>query len=155
LSKPLDDELAATLHAIYALKARSPDELQDYFHDAVLTTLEQGKPLQEWLGYIYKAVYKRIGWGLEVRNYIPIEESLIPDSKPIDTGLCLDMEKALGVLSPLRRQYIYEYFYEGYTTEEIATKHGVSNQTVGTVIRRGLKEMKKVLEEKHEETQNR
>jgi len=147
LSKQLDDELIDTLHTIYALKARSPDELEDYFHDAILKAINQGKPLKEWLGYIYQSVYKRIACGQEVRSYLPIEESLIPDNKPLDTALQVDIRKALSTISPLRQQYIYDYFYEGYTTEEIAAKYGVGNQTVGTVIRRGLKEMRKVLEE--------
>ena len=148
MSKPLDDELAATLHTISALKARSPDELEDYFHDAILKAIQQGKPLKQWLGYIYKTVSKRIACGQEARGYLSIEESLVPDSHTIDTGLQLDIRKALAVLSPLRRQYIYEYFYEGYTMEEIAKRHGVGNQTIGTVIKRGLREMRKVLEEK-------
>ena len=148
MSKPLDEELASTLHTIYALKARSPDELEDYFHDAILRAIQQGKPLKEWLGYLYRSVSNRIACGQEARPYLSLEESLIPDNHIVDTGLEVDIKKALALLSPLRQQYIYDYFYEGYTTEEIAERYGVSNQTVGTVIRRGLKEMRKVLEEK-------
>lgn len=146
MSKPLEEELAGTLHSIYALKARSPDELEDYFHDAIIKALKQGKPLENWLGYLYKSVSKRVAHGQEGRVYLQLNEALVPDEKSATSSLKLDIKKALAAVSPLRRMYIYEYFYEGYTLEEIAERHGVTNQAVSKSIQKGLAVMKGVLE---------
>lgn len=147
MHKPLEDELAATLRTVFSLRARRQDELEDYFHDAIVKALRQGKDINQWLGYVYRTVSRRIACGQEEREHLPLVEEIVPEEKPPDIGLMLDVQKAMAAVHPQGRVYLYEYFYEGCTLEEIANKYGVTNQTVSKSIQRGLGIMRGILED--------
>lgn len=146
MPKSFDDELASTLRTIHSLRARSQDELEDYFHDAIVKTLKQGKDVSHWLGYIYKTVYLRISCGQEEREHLQLKEEIVPHAKPIDIALKIDIERAIAEVHPRGQIYLYEYFYEGRTTEEIAGRYSVASQAVSKSIQRGLIVMRGVLE---------
>ena len=145
MSKPLDKELNKTLRAVKKIKAKRVDDLEDYFHDSIVRVLFHGKPLEEWLGYVYQSVSKRVACGQEGRTFLSLDEALLPHDKSPNIDLVLDVEKAMLVLTPMQYDYIYDYFYEGFTLEEIAMLHDTTNQAVSQAIQRGLQQMKKVL----------
>lgn len=138
-------KLAGTLRAIYGLNARRQDDLEDYFHDAIVTTLTQGKTLDQWLGYVYKIVSNRISRNHEGREYLSIEEGILPEARPDDLDLRLDIGNALKKLTLKQSTYIYEYFFLGLTFEEISEKYITTSPAVSRVIQRGLRAMKRVL----------
>lgn len=142
---PLRSELASTLRAIQGLKAQRQDDLEDYFHDAIELVLSDGKTLDNWLPYLYKSVSRRIAFGNEGRVHLPLEESILPSERPPNLDLEIDIRKAILTLSDKQQQYIYEYFYEGFTLDEIAMLHDVTNQAVSKTIQRGLDVMRILL----------
>lgn len=128
--------------------AQSPDEVEDYYHDGIVIALEKQKDLEEWARYIYASVKRRIGYGREAKQHLQLNEEITEDTRHASLTLQIDILRALEQLSTVRKNYIYNYFYEGYTLEEIAVKYKVSPQVVSKVIGRGLKEMKKILTKK-------
>lgn len=147
----LDDELADTLRAVRGLKAQRQDDLEDYFHDAIAKALEKGKPLEDWLPYLYKSVYRRVACGQEGRIHLPLEEALLPEEHPTNIDTQVDVRAALQQLTPTQQEYLYAYFYKGHTLEEVAMLYDVSSQSVGHVVQRGLNAMRRILSGKHEE----
>ena len=127
------------------MNAQRQDDLEDYFHDAIQRILTQGKPLGDWLPYIYKAVYLRISVGREGRVYVPLTEAISPETKPVNLNTQIDVRKAILQLSPRQQEFIYDYFYEELTLDEIASKYQVSTQAASRTIQRGLDGMRKVL----------
>ena len=140
----LSDELSNTLRMVQALKARSPDELEDYFHDSVLDRLEGGHDLEGWLPYIYKSVRRKIEFGREAREHLPFQEELV-EGRETSLSLRLDLDKALNSLAPRKRALIYQYYYLDRTLRDIAREWNVSFQAVSTMHQRALKEMREFL----------
>lgn len=147
--KPLDQELAETFRTIRSLRARSPDELEDYFHDSLVSTLGKGRPLSTWMGYIYKSVQQRLRFGREAEPYVPLEESIFPAVEGVGIDNKLDIKRALATLTPRRQAYIHEYFYEGYTLEEMAERHQLSIKGVQKVLVKGLRDLRTILVVNH------
>jgi DNA-directed RNA polymerase specialized sigma24 family protein len=150
--KSLEQELIETLHTVRSLPARSQDELEDYFHDAIVKVLtphkvtQEVKKLDEWLGYIYKTIARRIACGQEPREYLPLSESGLPYENPPSYDNKLIVKRLLIQLTPSTRQYTYEFFYEGRNAADIARRHHVTRSAVQAAIERGLIAMRKVLE---------
>jgi DNA-directed RNA polymerase specialized sigma24 family protein len=145
----LDDDLTRTKHTIGRLRARRPDNLEDYFHDAICRALTRKIPLTDQ-GYLYKSVYNRIACGREERDYVLLDEGLVEDTHSLDRHLKLDVQQALKTLRPVQYLYIYEFFYEGYTCREIARRHYVTFQAVNQAIQRALQAMKRILQHETE-----
>ena len=141
----LDDELANTLRAIRGLKAQRQDDLEDYFHDAIATELTKGRKLEDWLPYLYKAVYHRIAYGREGHAHLPLDEGLVSESQPEKNDLQIDIRSAIAQLTSTQQDYIYAYFYLGHTTPEIAMLYDVTKQAVDQAINRGLETMRHLL----------
>lgn len=149
----LEEELANTFRIIRSLNPRSPDELEDYFHDAIVLALKQGYNLENWLAYLYASVKSRIARGNEAPVHLSLNDDLTQDPQDTFIGIKVDIERALHTLSPRKKQYIIEHFYEGYTLEEMGKKYHISNQAVSKVIQQGLQDMRKVLStRRHYET---
>ena len=141
----LANDLANTLRAVRSLKAQRQDDLEDYFHDAIAKTLEKGRPLEEWLAYLYKSVYHRVACGQEGRIYLPLEEGVLQEERPVNIDAQVDVRAALAQLTSTQQEYLYAYFYKGHTLEEIAAQYHVTRQSVERVIQRGLDTMKRIL----------
>ena len=140
----LEDDLAHTQRAVSRLRARRPDNLEDYFHDAICRALSRGIPLGNQ-GYLYKSVYNRIACGQEGRPVVPLEESIAEDGQQENTDLKLDIQRGLAALTPLQYKYVYDKFFEGFTEREIAMLYDTTHQSVDRVIQRALEMMRKVL----------
>ena len=141
-------ELLKTRRRVLRLRAHNPDALEDYFHDAVIRVLQDGKSVEQWLPYIYRSVSLRIRYGREDQGHAPLIEDALPEQTPANAALKVDIERALNVLSPRQRLYIYLFFYEEWLLEEIAEQHHISVQAAHQVIQRALYQMKKVLTQK-------
>jgi len=141
----LDKDLADTLKAVYGLEAARRDNLEDYFHDAIIQKLVKSQPLDSWLPYIYQCVYRRIGRGREGPMDLPLEESIVPETRPDNLDIKIDVRNAFKLLTARQAAYIYAYFYEGYTLPEIAKEYKTSMQCVDKCITRGLHKMKGAL----------
>ena len=141
----LDDELANTLRAVRGLKAQRQDDLEDYFHDALCAALAKGKPLEEWLAYVYKCVHHRIAYGREGHIHLPLDEGLVSESHPENNELQIDIKSTIAQLTPTQQDYIYAYFYLGHTAPEIAMLYDVTKQAVEQAINRGLESMRYIL----------
>lgn len=151
MNKSIEQELQETLNTVRALRAQSPDEIEDYFHDSIVGALAKGKPLRHWMGYIYKTVQRRLSFGKEgVVPYVPLAEAVIPAPETTSEETLIDIKTALHALPVWKREYILEYFYGGWTLEEIAVKHQVSNQYVSRVISSALREMRSRLTTRRE-----
>jgi DNA-directed RNA polymerase specialized sigma subunit len=142
--KPVEQELAETLRSVRGLRAQSPDEIEDYFHDSIVNILDRGRKVEGWLAYLYQSVKQRLKYGKEVRPNLPLTEAIVPSEHTVCLDTALDIEKALGVLSERERAYIMDYFYEGYTLIEMAARHNVTNQYISKVIRQALANMREV-----------
>lgn len=142
-----------------AERALSPDEVEDHFHDAIVSELLKHNDPEQRLHFIFSAVRKRIelGWGShhskESKQYLQLNEEITQDPNPLSPSLQIDIRDALAQLSPLQQKYIYLYYYEGYTIVEIATQYRVTHQAVTRVLHRGLGQMKIYLTKgaRHEE----
>ena len=145
--KSFDQELAETLRTVRSLKASVPDEIEDYLHDSIVRALSQGRNMSRWWGYIYIAVKHRLINGREAQPYVAIEDSIFPAEERVSLDTKLDIKRALACLTPRKRDYIQEYFFEGWTLEEMEEKHGVSNQYISKVIKQALEDMRGVLDE--------
>lgn len=141
----LDDELAHTLRAVRGLKAQRQDDLEDYFHDAIVVGLTKERSLEDWLPYLYKSVYHRIAYGREGRVHLPLEEQLLPESHPTNIDIQVDVRSAITKLTPTQQEYIYAYFYLGHTSPEIAMLYDVTKQAVDQTLSRGLESMRRIL----------
>lgn len=141
LNKKLDE----TLRAVRGLRALRQDDIEDYFHDAIVRVLTQEKSLDEWLGYIYKSVANRIACGQEGKVYLPLTEEIVPDEHSPNIDLKVDLERAFEKVSKKSKVYIYERYFEGRLLEEIAQRYGVTHQAVNRTIQQGLRKMRKVL----------
>jgi DNA-directed RNA polymerase specialized sigma24 family protein len=142
--KTVEQELAETLRTVRGLRAQSPDEIEDYFHDSIVNLLGKGRRIDGWLGYLYKSVKQRLRFGKEVRPNLPLTEAIVPSVPTVSLDTMLDIEKALGVLSERERAFIMDYFYEGYTLVEMEVRHQVTNQYISKVIRQALANMREV-----------
>ena len=141
----LDKVYTDTQRAVRGLDAARHDNIDDYMHDAVVNQLEKHRSLNEWMGYIYQCVSRRIGRGREGPMDLPLEESIVPDTKSSNLDLKIDIKKAMDSLTTMQAAYIYGYYFEGYTLEEIAAIHDTTISLVEKGINRGLRKMKKVL----------
>jgi RNA polymerase sigma factor (sigma-70 family) len=74
---------------------------------------------------------------------IPDLKSLSPDEQ---TLLALDIDKALGNLTPLLREVLLARFIQGDSCAEIAKRYGRTEQTVNGWVRHSLQKMKICLE---------
>jgi RNA polymerase sigma factor (sigma-70 family) len=148
-SKPFEQELTETLRTVRSLKARVPDEMEDYLHDSIVRSLLKGGKIS-W-GYIYTAVKRRLGFGREAQPYVPLEESIVPSVERVSIDTKLDLHKALSALSERKRTYVIHYFYEGYTLGEIGEKYGVSSARVDQIISKAVHEMRETLTERRED----
>jgi DNA-directed RNA polymerase specialized sigma24 family protein len=141
----IDQELADTFSAIRGLRAERPDNLEDYYHDAIVHELTKNRELGNWLPYIYQCVYRRIGRGREGPMDLPFHEAVIPNGLNENIDLKIDIRNAFKLLTATQAEYIYEYFYDGYSLPEIAIRHHAAQQTVNRCIQRGLQRMKGAL----------
>lgn len=58
----------------------------------------------------------------------------------------IDLEFALKQLTPDCRTIIYLYYYEGYSTKEIAHMMNMNNGAVRTALSRSRNKLKRILE---------
>ena len=146
--KSLEQDLTETLNTLGSLRLRAklPDNLEDYFHDALLLMLEKGRHVQQWMGYIYKSISRMLWFGREPLQHLSLDEQLIPYVEAVSLDIKIDIRRALATLSPKRRAFILDYFYSGYTLDEIAEAYGISHQRVARIIADGLYDMKLILE---------
>lgn len=144
----LDDELTDTYRTVRSLHPSREDNLEDYFHDAIVRALRRGKPLETHQGYLYRTVSRRIACGQEEHRgiiHLPLDEALTPALRSEHIDLILDIQYAMSTLTDLQYDYIYMFFYEGHTLEEIAMLRDATYQNVDKCIHRGLAAMRKVL----------
>jgi len=142
----LDHALVKTFRNMRHLRARRREHLEDYYHDAIVTRLEKGLALGEWLRYLSAAVYYRIRYSREGRMDLSLDYAVLCEARPVDMNTRIDIQKAMGVLTDKQYAYIYLYYYEGYVLGEIADLHNTTFQSVDCAITRGLLRMRKVLE---------
>ncbi len=144
----LAEALHETFKAVCSLNPSRPDNLEDYFHDAVELALRTGKPLETHQVYLYKSVSKRIAYGKEEHRgvtHLELHESLVSPTQPESIDLVLDIQHAMSTLTDRQYDYIYMFFYEGHTLEEIAMLRDATYQGVAQCIQRGLGQMKRML----------
>ena len=144
----LDDALNETYKAIRSLNPSRPDNLEDYFHDAIARAMHRGKSLDTHQVYLFRTVERRIAYGQEEHRgvtHLPLYEEVVPSVQNEHIDLVLDIQRAMSRLTDLQYEYIYMFFYEGHTLEEIAMLRDTTYQSVERCIQRGLAQMKQAL----------
>ena len=134
-----------TLISIRGLKAIRPDNLEDYYHDAIVHELRKGREIHKWLGYIFQCVSRRIGRGREGPMHSSLIEATLPHNHIVSIDLELDVKHALNQLTHKQAMYIYRHYYEGYTLEELAEMYHVSFVSVKYCLDRGVFKLRQVL----------
>ena len=146
------EKLDASLRLLYAklsaAGAKSADELEDYINDVVVQLMVHGRDVRQWLGYIYKAVVKRIQYKREHRNLDAL--SLDAITNVADGGLPFtvkaDIHRAIAKLNPNQQELVYKYFFEGYTLQELADMRGCRAVTIYQTLGRALANLRRELE---------
>ena len=141
----LDRELASTFSSVCELDAAMPDDMEDYFHDVIVSLLRRDKPLLTHQGYLYESVRKRIMYGREGRMDLELEEEFRLQSRPVNLDLKIDIRRAIRKLGLKYRNCLYLYYYEGYKLREIADRYDVSIVRIHGIIQKGLRQMKVIL----------
>ena len=73
------------------------------------------------------------------RSTVPMEAAAPVPAPEAEDGSLL---AAVDLLPPKYRAVIYLYYYEGYNTREIAQMQGKSENTIGSLLRRGREKLK-------------
>lgn len=146
----LDERLKLTLKNVLRIKAKRPDDLEDYLHDAVLTQIERGFDIEKNMGYIYNVVKHRVYWGYgkkEARDYIPWTDALTNTVKQShnDINVSIDIRRAVALLPIQQRNFVHDYYYSGFTLVEIAERYGCKKSWVHIVLRQGLQTLARTL----------
>ena len=143
---PLEQDFATILISIRALQAKRPDNLEDYFHDAIVNRLALGLELKDWIPYLYQSVFKRVLFGnREGRMDLSLEEELVGEANPVNLDAKVDVQRAMTCLTRQQAAYVYEYFFDEYTQDEIAIRHDVTQQNVQKVLQTALNRMRHYL----------
>ena len=100
----------------------------------------------EALNHIKK--YTKESISLDEQEWEVIDESMDIHAKVEEDELKKDIAKALAFLKDTYRQPLILYFFEQRTYEEISDILHIPRNTVGTLILRGKKMLKKILEHK-------
>ena len=79
-----------------------------------------------------------------LKDIVPDLKSLRPQEQML---LAIDINKALGHLTPQLREVVLARFIEGESCVEIGRRYGVTKQAVNGWIREALRQMKTHLEE--------
>ena len=142
----LEKDFISTLNSIRSLQAKRPDDLEDYFHDAIVSRLALGLELKDWMPYIHKAVVWRVLFGnREGRMDLSLEEELVGEAHPINLDAKVDVQRAMTCLTRQQAAYVYEYFFDEFTQDEIAMRHDVTQQNVQKVLQTALNKMRHYL----------
>ncbi len=120
-----------------------PQEAEDAVQDAFLTYLEKAPPHLDnpaaWLLRVLVNGCKsrlRLSW----RQVVPL-----PDTLPAPTPPQREELEELWQLSPADRAALHLYYYEGYTTDEIARMTATAPATVRSRLSRARSRLKKLL----------
>ncbi len=127
---------------------------EDLLHDAWVAMLNIEAP--QTVPYLFKTIRNKY-LNCQKRNHIVLfvsldetftEEDLVCTVSDFSDLLANQqlMEKSLAQLNALEREMIYLYYYEGYTTSEIATLVEYSKGTVCSLIYRARIKLKKYIE---------
>ena len=129
LKNPADTEdIFQTVFLKYILSSavfESPEHEKAWF---IRTTANTCKDL-------LKSHWRRTTVAMEAASHIPAPE--------LEEG---SLSAAVNLLPPKYRAVIYLYYYEGYSSKEIARLLGRNPATVATQLRRGRTQLKDLLE---------
>lgn len=122
------------------------DNVEDYFHDAIVKQLIEGKKLEDWLGLVYRCVHTRLRYkSSNEKTYLQLDEVTIPVEDRLSINTKIDIKNAWEKLSPRERSYIDLNFWHGLSYKAIAQKEHISHQMVDKIIDRGLKKLSESL----------
>ena len=139
----------------YALSlTHNPAFAEDLLHDAWVSMLGISAPQNA--GYLYKTIRNKFINHRKHEKIIPFinldeafSEGELIESESHFAELLADeqlIEKTLGELKPLEREVIYLYYYEEYTTVEIAELIGQSKGVVCSLIYRTRIKLRDLIE---------
>lgn len=140
----LRENLARLRRTLRNVPAQRPDEIDDYIQDAILRNLLRGRDPEQWMAHVNRSVRERIGFGnREPRPFLLLNEEDLRYNPQIAMETTIDIRQALATLTPMQREVVIGYFFEGKTQLELAKERGVSREAVLFMIRRALKQMRK------------
>ena len=149
------DKVETSLRSLYrklsALGAERNDDVADYAHDIVVQLTRQGRDVQQWLGYIYNAVCKRIRYRREQgrmveQQSVSLDSILNLPAPDVPLNMLIDLRHAIELLPEQQRQRVTAYYFEGYTEKEIAKLQGVSQAAVHYSLTNALIALRKRLD---------
>ncbi len=125
---------------------RNPQEAEDVCQTVFLKLMEQTRirPGKEkaWLMQVTanecRSLLRSHWW----KTTVPLNETILADGPEVDETL-----QALSRLKPEYRAVLYLYYYEGYSTEDIARIMKISGSTVRTRLERGRNRLRNMLQE--------
>ena len=157
--KSLEDLIQRGFRYALAL-CHDPDEAEDVLQDAWVAVLSARGP--HTAGYLFAAIRTRFIDRYRRRMLVVIEsvedeEALGAAPGPLDAEervrADLDtVERGLGVLRPEEREVLFLSAVEGYTAQEIADATGRPRGTVLSLIHRGRRRLRQLLESEVRET---
>lgn len=137
-----------TLIRIAVQQTKSMSEAEDIVQEVYMTLMKQKKPfaneahLKAWLIKVTFNKCKDYFKSSRVKKTVPITEDMSFIAKEEQIVLAEIFE-----LHPKERAIVYLYYYEGYTTAEIANLLEINVNTVGSKLRRARMKLKTILEE--------
>lgn len=127
-------------------QTRSRSDADDIFQEVFLRYIQK-KPdfaveehRKAWLLRVTVNCSKKHWSSWWSRHAVPLEDT-IPFEEPEETGL----DEALRALSPAHRTVIHLFYYEGYSTAEIAQITGSRESTVRTRLTRARRSLAEIL----------
>lgn len=141
----LDKLLKDTLRNLRALPSRSPDELEDYLHTAILHNLERGRQAEQWMAHAYRIVQLRLRYGREAPAYIEVVEDMLPSHEP-QPDHHLDIKAAIMRLGQRERELVIAYFYLDQSVPQIAKHWNMPVRATHRLLHRALRLLKKELQ---------
>ena len=127
----------------------SPADAEDVTQTVFLTYLETHPELEEgrekaWLLQVAANESRSLWRRLKRRVTVPLEEAQAVAALPPQAGTVLE---AVAKLKSTYRVVLYLFYYEGYSTQEIAQMLRVNQSAVTTRLHRARKQLKKQLEQ--------
>ncbi len=144
-----EDTIRRYADMVYRLayaQTRSKSDADDVFQEVFLRYLQK-KPhfdseehQKAWLLRVTVNCSKKHWSSWWFRHAVPLEDN-IPFQEPLEN----DLDEALKTLSPAYRTVIHLFYYEGYSTAEIAQITSSRESTVRTRLTRARRQLAEIL----------
>lgn len=136
------EEYGDTIYRLALHYVKSPADAEDVVQEVLLAFFTREIPEERRKAWLLRVtVNKSLDVLRKQRKHAPLDES-IPDERGEKTGLAEELKE----LSPLDREIIYLFYFEGYTSKEIARLVRKTDGAVRKRLERAKKTLRQILE---------